>query len=72
VADFWHGGLNYQIEHHLFPTIPRNKLKEAQKIVKTFSQEQGVSYHETSFRQSYREIFQHLNQASVPLRAERS
>ena len=26
LVDFWYGGLNYQIEHHLFPTMPRNKM----------------------------------------------
>ncbi len=67
-TDFWYGGLNYQIEHHLFPTIPRNRLKEAQRIVKAFCQERSIPYHETSFLQSYREIFQHLHQVSAPLR----
>ena len=36
VNDFLYGGLNYQIEHHLFPSMPRNRLKEAQKIVRPF------------------------------------
>ena len=71
IADFWYGGLNYQIEHHLFPTIPRNNLGKAQRIVKDFCQEYEISYHETGFVQSYREIFQHLNEVSAPLRAEK-
>ncbi len=71
VTDFWYGGLNYQIEHHLFPTIPRNNLKKAQQIVKAFCQEHDLPYHETGFLQSYREIFQHLNQVSAPLREEK-
>src|SRR5690606_16149009 len=29
LTDFWYGGLNYQIEHHLFPTMPRNQLAKA-------------------------------------------
>ena len=36
VNDFLYGGLNYQIEHHLFPSMPRNRLKEAQKIIRPF------------------------------------
>src|SRR5918997_3718644 len=36
ITDFWYGGLNYQIEHHLFPSMPRNKLREVQAIVKDF------------------------------------
>lgn len=69
VTDFWYGALNYQIEHHLFPTIPRNRLKEAQHVVKDFCQEYEIPYHETGFLQSYREIFQHLHEVSAPLRA---
>lgn len=70
ITDFWYGGLNYQIEHHLFPTIPRNRLKEAQQLVKAFCREHDISYHETGFLQSYREIFQHLRQVSAPLRSK--
>src|SRR5215469_8780179 len=71
-TDFCYGGLNYQIEHHLFPTIPRNRLKAAQHIVKAFCQEHDIPYHETGFLQSYNEIFQHLNQVSAPLRGGKS
>ena len=70
VTDFWYGGLNYQIEHHLFPTIPRNKLGEAQQIVKAFCKERAIPYHEAGFLQSYREIFQHLHQVSALLWVE--
>ena len=45
-----------QIEHHLFPALPRNRLPAAQRIVKTFCREQNISYHETSVLRSYREI----------------
>jgi hypothetical protein len=46
-------------------------LKEGQQIVKAFCQEYNIPYHETGFLQSYREIFQHLNQVSTPLREEK-
>lgn len=68
VADFWYGGLNYQIEHHLFPSMARNKLKEAQSIVKPFCEAHHIPYHETSFMQSYKEILHHLYQVGTPLR----
>ncbi len=70
VTDFWYGGLNYQIEHHLFPSMPRNRLREAQPIVVDFCRRKGISYHETSVLQSYREILEHLHEVSAPLRAE--
>ena len=68
VIDFWYGGLNYQIEHHLFPNMPRNKLREAQQVVVDFCQEHDISYHETSMFQSYIEILQSLHEMSAPLR----
>jgi fatty acid desaturase len=68
VTDFWYGGLNYQIEHHLFPSMPRNKLKEVQPIVKDLCRQLDISYHETSVLQSYREILQHLHEVGAPLR----
>ena len=68
LTDFWYGGLNYQIEHHLFPNMPRNKLREAHKITKAFCKEHSIPYHETGILQSQREILQALHQESAPLR----
>ena len=69
VNDFLYGGLNYQIEHHLFPSMPRNRLKEAQEIVRPFCGEHLISYYETGVIQSQREILQYLHHVSAPLRA---
>lgn len=70
-TDFVFGPLGCQIEHHLFPSMPRNKLREAAKIVKVFCGERSIAYYEAGVFQSYREIFQHLHQVGVPLRNER-
>jgi len=72
ITDYWYGGLNYQIEHHLFPRMPRNKLKEAQPIIKDFCREHGIPFHETSVLQSYREILSHLHEVGAPLRKTQS
>lgn len=69
--DFWYGGLNYQVEHHLFPSMPRNNLKHAQKIVKAYCQEHDIAYYETSALQSFREILQFLHEVSAPLRSKK-
>lgn len=69
--DVWYGGLNYQIEHHLFPTLARNKLREVRDIVKEFCSQHGIDYHETSMAGSYAEILQHLHEVSAPLRRGR-
>jgi fatty acid desaturase len=68
ITDFWYGGLNYQIEHHLFPRMPRNKLKKAQPIIKDFCRKYEIPFHETSVLQSYREILHHLHEVGAPLR----
>ncbi len=44
VWDFLYGGLNYQIEHHLFPTLPRVNLKRAQAIIRPFCEAHSLSY----------------------------
>jgi fatty acid desaturase len=68
LVDFWYGGLNYQIEHHLFPTMARIHLRKAQAIIRSFCEERGIRYYETSVLQSYREILDVLHAVSAPLR----
>ncbi len=63
--DFATGGLTCQIEHHLFPTMPANKLRHVQKIVRNYCRSHDVPYHETSLFQSYREIYQNLREVSL-------
>jgi len=72
LTDFLYGGLNYQIEHHLFPSMPRNKLKKAQTIVRAFCEARSIPYRESSALQSHREILQYLHQVSAPLREARA
>jgi fatty acid desaturase len=60
LVDFVLGGLNYQIEHHLFPSMPRANLRRAQPLVRTFCREQGVSYCETTLLRSYGQALHHL------------
>jgi fatty acid desaturase len=67
-TDMWYGGLNYQIEHHLFPTVPRNNLRPLQALIKEFCAERNITYYETSVGNSYREILQYLHEVSAPLR----
>lgn len=68
LTDYWYGGLNYQIEHHLFPTMPRLNLRTAQHIVRKFCKVRSIPYRETSVLQSYREILDHLRTVSASLR----
>ena len=60
VWDFLYGGLNYQIEHHLFPTIPRVNLKRAQAIIKPFCEAHGLSYEMLDPLTAYRRVYAEL------------
>jgi fatty acid desaturase len=68
LVDFALGGLNYQIEHHLFPGMPSLHLKYAQPIVEQFCDEKGIPYHETGLIQSWREALTQMHRYGEPLR----
>ena len=68
MVDFLMGGLNYQIEHHLFPSMPRPNLRHAQPLVLAFCQERGIAYSQSSIFGSYAEALRHLHEAGAPLR----
>lgn len=49
--DGWfHGGLQYQIEHHLFQAVPRHNLPKIQPWVKEFCEKHGLPYQSDPFR----------------------
>jgi fatty acid desaturase len=68
LVDFLLGGLNYQIEHHLFPNMPRPNLRQAQPLVRAFCQEHDLPYSEASMFGSYAEAVRHLHTVGAPLR----
>lgn len=70
LTDLWYGALNFQVEHHLFPTMARNRARAAHVIVRRFCAERGIRYHETSMLGSYREILGYLHAVGASVRAE--
>jgi fatty acid desaturase len=62
------GGLNYQIEHHLFPTMPRPNLRRAQPLVRAFCQAHDLPYTQASLVSSYTQALHHLHTVGAPLR----
>ncbi|HEY0534514.1 MAG TPA: acyl-CoA desaturase [Actinoplanes sp.] len=72
VIDIALGGLNYQIEHHLFPGMPSPNLRRAQPVVEQYCKEIGVSYAQTGLIESYRQALRHLHEVGEPLRATRA
>ncbi|WP_420802790.1 fatty acid desaturase family protein [Streptomyces adustus] len=71
LTDLMLGGLNYQIEHHLFPAMPTPHLRRAQVVVRAYCAEIGVPYHETGLLQSYREALAHMHRVGEPIRRQR-
>jgi fatty acid desaturase len=72
IAEFVFGGLNYQIEHHLFPSMPRANLGAAHRIVRPFCQAVGLPFEEASVWESYRQTFVALNRCGRATRGQQS
>jgi fatty acid desaturase len=68
-VDFVLGGLNYQIEHHLFPQMPRPNLRRAQPLIRAFCAQHGLPYTEASLFGSYAQAVRHLHTVGAPLRS---
>ncbi|MEV7995270.1 acyl-CoA desaturase [Streptomyces sp. NPDC086077] len=68
LVDALMGGLNYQIEHHLFPSMPTPALGRAQIITERYCAELGIPYHQTGLLASHREALRHLRSVGEPLR----
>jgi len=54
------GGLDKQIEHHLYPRIPRHNLIEVQKFVEPICVKHNISYHKTGFLDGTKELLSRL------------
>ncbi|WP_372449720.1 fatty acid desaturase family protein [Microbacterium flavum] len=62
------GGLNYQVEHHLFPNMPRPHLSKARSIVMDQCRTLNVPYVETSLGRSYAIVIDYLNRVGLAAR----
>ena len=64
---WWLGGLNFQIEHHLFPKICHIHYPALAKIVEATSREYGVKYHvEPTFMSGLRSHYRYLKKMGRP------
>jgi fatty acid desaturase len=68
LVDWLLGGLNYQIEHHLFPNMPRPNLRHAQPLIRAFCRQHDLAYVEASLFDSYAQAVRHLHAVGAPLR----
>jgi fatty acid desaturase len=60
------GGLNYQIEHHLFPSMPMANLRRCQPMVRAYCLSHDMGYCETTLVSSYVTALRHLQSAGRP------
>ncbi|KAI8368102.1 delta-6-desaturase [Radiomyces spectabilis] len=61
LGDWFMGGLNYQIEHHVFPNMPRHNLKKVKPMVQSLCKKYGIHYHNTTFIKGTFEVLQALD-----------
>ncbi len=68
--DWFHGGLQFQVVHHLFPRAPRHNLREIRSRLLRLTEAHGLTYHSLPFLEANRFVLRHLSQASDECRKE--
>ena len=63
-----YGGLNYQVEHHLFPSMPRPNLHAVSQIVRKYCAEHQIPYTVATVRESYGSVIRYLNKVGLSAR----
>jgi len=67
--DFVHIGLQFQIEHHMFPRLPRHNLRIARSMVKAVCLKHGFVYHETGFMEANIQLYRVLRETAFVSRS---
>ncbi|KAK2052864.1 fatty acid desaturase [Colletotrichum caudatum] len=62
--DFFHGGLQFQVVHHLYPRIPRHNLRETQRLVQEFCNDVGIPYALYGFVDGNKDVIGRLAEVS--------
>ncbi|KAJ5766965.1 uncharacterized protein N7511_004581 [Penicillium nucicola] len=66
--DFFHGGLQFQAIHHLYPRMPRHNLRRAQQHVLEFCRDTGIPYAIFTFYDGNKEVISRLGDVAKQLR----
>lgn len=67
--DWLHGGLQYQTAHHMFPRIPRNRLRALQGLIMKVCDKHGVKYHHYGFIEANIMTIKHMKKVAMSARA---
>ena len=68
VASFAMGGLNYQIEHHLFPSMPRPNLHKMRPVLQNFCAQGAIEYNEVTIFRAWHIVAVYLNKVGLSAR----
>ena len=71
VLDFYYGGLNSQIEHHLFPRVSHDRYRAMRPVVRAFCQARGIAYQEASLYGALAAVGRHLGAMTAAYRTRR-
>ncbi|CAM2942129.1 fatty acid desaturase family protein [Skermania piniformis] len=66
VLDFMSGNLSYQIEHHLFPDLPSNRLREISIRVRELAEKYDLPYTSGSLPKQYAKSWRTIVKLSLP------
>ncbi|KAJ5115071.1 hypothetical protein NUU61_000830 [Penicillium alfredii] len=66
--DFFHGGLQFQAIHHLYPRMPRHNLRRAQNFILDFCRETGIPYAIFTFYDGNKEVISRLGDVAKQVR----
>lgn len=64
------GGLNYQIEHHLFPSMSRPNLAKARPLIQQFCKENGIPYKEQGLLKAFAEVIAHMQKVGISTKVD--
>jgi delta8-fatty-acid desaturase len=70
--DWFHGGLQFQLEHHLFPRLPRHNLRRVSAMARALCRRHGLPYVSVGFWRANAMLFHTLRQAAMEARAWKS
>jgi fatty acid desaturase len=65
IGELWYGGLNYQVEHHLFPAVTRSHYPRVRVLVQDYCRKVGLPLHDCTPFETYAEILRHLARAGA-------
>jgi len=62
LVNWFMGGLNFQVEHHMFPHMPRHNLHKIAGRTRDICRLHNIQFTETYFVDGYRKVFQSLRE----------